>query len=224
MGILKRFKDIMKANVNSILEDAEDPVKMVNQYLIDAREDLKDLRRETVEVMAEESKCKRDFENIKGQVDRFENLAKQAILDGNDGDARVFIEKKQSLEQDCNIAKLAYDAAKDNADKMRALHDKLIDDIQALEERKRNIEQKMAIANASERINKYKGASARYEETKGAFALMEEKANRMLDEAIARGTLNEIVPDEAELLESRYLGGPSPVDAELAAMKEKYLR
>ncbi len=40
MGILKRFKDIMSANINAMLDKAEDPEKMIDQYLRDLQEDL----------------------------------------------------------------------------------------------------------------------------------------------------------------------------------------
>ena len=40
MGILTRFTDIMKSNINALLDKCEDPAKMIDQTLRDLREDL----------------------------------------------------------------------------------------------------------------------------------------------------------------------------------------
>ena len=53
MGILKRFKDIMSSNINALLDKAEDPEKMIDQYLRDLQEDLRKVKSETATVMAE---------------------------------------------------------------------------------------------------------------------------------------------------------------------------
>ena len=47
MGILDRFTTIVKANINELLDKAEDPAKMVDQYLVDLTESLADVKRET---------------------------------------------------------------------------------------------------------------------------------------------------------------------------------
>ena len=59
MGILQRFKDIMSANMNAMLDKAEDPVKMVDQYMRDLESDLGKVKAETAAVMAEEKRTKR---------------------------------------------------------------------------------------------------------------------------------------------------------------------
>ena len=68
MGILKRFKDIMASNINSLLDKAEDPVKMVDQYLRDLQKDLGQVKAETASVMAEEARAKRAVQENDAEI------------------------------------------------------------------------------------------------------------------------------------------------------------
>lgn len=45
MGILTRFTDIMKSNINALLDKCEDPAKMIDQTLRDLREDLAEVKK-----------------------------------------------------------------------------------------------------------------------------------------------------------------------------------
>ena len=49
-GILSRFKTIMEANINALLDKAEDPVKMADQLARDLEKDLGEVKAETVSV------------------------------------------------------------------------------------------------------------------------------------------------------------------------------
>ena len=63
MGILTRFKDIMSANVNALLDKAEDPAKMIDQTLLNLRKDLAEVKKETAAVMADEKMQKAFMSN-----------------------------------------------------------------------------------------------------------------------------------------------------------------
>ena len=53
MGILQRFSDIVSANVNALLDKAEDPGKMIDEYLRKATKDLAEVcRRADIRVAA----------------------------------------------------------------------------------------------------------------------------------------------------------------------------
>ena len=62
MSILERFSTIIKANINDLLDRAEDPAKMMDQYMRQLMSDLADDKRETASVMAEESRIQRQLE------------------------------------------------------------------------------------------------------------------------------------------------------------------
>ena len=97
-NILERFGDIVKANVNAVLDKMEDPSKMIDQYLRDMLEDLAEVKKETAGVMAEEARTKRLVDANVAEVAKYEELAKKALLAANEDDARVFLSKKQELE------------------------------------------------------------------------------------------------------------------------------
>ena len=220
MGILSRFGDIISANINALLDKAEDPVKMINQYLIDAREDLAEVKKETTEVMAEEKRALRKVEENEAEVKRYTELAKRALTAGNEGDAKVFIAKKQELENSGAALQTAYAAAHENAVKMRQLYDKLASDIQQLEARKAGIEAKVSIAKTQEKVNTYTNKGDKLDEVMGAFERMEDKANKMLDVANAAAELEASAVDEALALEDKYKAGiTASVDEELAQLK-----
>ncbi|MDD6077859.1 MAG: PspA/IM30 family protein [Clostridiales bacterium] len=223
MGILQRFSDIVSANVNALLDKAEDPGKMIDEYLRKATKDLAEVKQETAGVMAEESRTKRLVDDNAAQVAKFEALAKKALLAGNEDDARVFLSKKQELESAGAGLQTAYAAAHENAVKMRELHDKLVKDINTLNSRRQAVKAKMAVAKTQERVNKMGASADKLQSSMGAFERMEEKVDRMLDEANAMSELSSQAVDEAQALEEKYKTADTnaSVEDELAALKLK---
>ena len=69
MGILSRFADIISANINALLDKAENPEKMIDEYLRRAMEDLAEVKQETAAVMAEENRCQRLWEENRKDVE-----------------------------------------------------------------------------------------------------------------------------------------------------------
>ena len=74
-GIIKRFSDIMSANLNALLDKAEDPEKMIDQYLRNLESDLGKVKAETASVMAEETKCKRELDECNADIEKMQRYA-----------------------------------------------------------------------------------------------------------------------------------------------------
>ena len=53
MGIIARFRDIMAANINALLDRAEDPEKMIDQLMRNLASDLAEVKKERHEDAAE---------------------------------------------------------------------------------------------------------------------------------------------------------------------------
>ncbi len=219
MGILERFTDIVKANINDLLDRCEDPSKMIDQYLRDLTESLAEVKKETAGVMAEESRARRLLDDNASEIAKYDGLARKALAAGNEGDARTFLAKKQQLAEKASGLQTTYDTAHENAQKMRQMHDKLVNDIEALRSRREMIKAKVSVAKTQQRVNQFTGAD-KAAGAMSAFDRMEAKADSMLDRANAMASLNEKPLDEAAELEKKYSGpNDSSVEDELEKMK-----
>lgn len=219
MGILQRFGDIMKSNINALLDKCEDPVKMVDQTLLDLRKDLADVKKETASVMADEKNAKRKLDENDAEIKKYTTAAQNALKSGNEADAKTLIARKQQLEETRTSLQSTYDVAHANAEKMRQMHDKLTNDIESMETRKDAIKGKVATAKAQSHMNKMT-SGVNTDASMAAFDRMEAKANKMLDEANAEAELNEGVHSTDDLADKYALGGNDvSVDDELARMK-----
>lgn len=222
MGILSRFKDIMAANINALLDKCEDPEKMIDQYMRNLESDLGKVKAETASVMAEETRCKRELDECNAEIAKYQSYAEKALVAGNEADARAFLEKKQALTTKQATLQQTYNMAADNAAKMRQMHDKLCKDIQALEARRDTIKAKVQAAKAQERINKMGSSINGVGNSLDAFSKMEAKANKMLDQADAMAELNQSqMESNIDNLAAKYDSAPTDaaVDDELAALK-----
>jgi phage shock protein A len=225
MGILKRFRDIMSANINAMLDKAEDPEKMIDQYLRDMQDELGQVKAETASVMADAARAKRSLDETDAEIAKYQNYAEKALKEGNEQDARRFLEKKAELTKGREAKQQLADSTQASADRMRQMHDKLTQDIATLQERKDTIRSKVAAAKTQQHINEMNEKIGSMSRTDGIsqFERMEAKADRMLDEANARAELDSQDRKEESLedLEAKYSSeGRSDIDDELEAMKK----
>lgn len=223
MGVLTRFKDIMSANINTLLDKCENPEKMVEQTLRNLERDLVLVKAETAGVIAEAMASRKKCDDNKNEIAQLLIYAQKAAKSGNDEDAKQFLAKKQQLEE----LQESYDAqckiAQENADKMRLLHDKLSRDIDTAKDRAALIRAKTAVAKAQEHINNVSRNTYSMTDSVNAIGRWEDKANKRLETARAMSELNSI-ENPISTLKEKY-GTISVTDdsvsKELAALKEK---
>lgn len=220
MSILKRFSDIMASNINALLDKAEDPSKMVDQLLRNLNSDLGKIKSETASVMAEEARARRELDECKAEIDKLMLYANKALDAGNENDAKMFLSKKVKVSERLTALQSKYDAAHTNSVRMKEMHDKVSAQIEDLNSRKNTIKAKIATAKMQERINKLGSSVSSASGSLDAFSRMEEKANKMLDEANAMAELNAAPVDEVADLMSKYDNdNSSSVDDELEMLK-----
>lgn len=101
------------------------------------------------------------------------------------------------------------------------MHDKLTKDVQELEQRRKNVKSKVAVAKTQEKLNKVASSMDTASSSMQAFERMEAKADEMLDRANSTAELNHNSNDEIENLEEKYNNPASDVEDELAKLKQE---
>ena len=222
-GIFERLGNIISANVNALLDKAEDPGKMVDEYLRDARKDLAEVRKNTADVLAEEMRCKRNVSKLQEEAEELLSYAQKAVAAGNDGDATQFLTKKQEVMTKLADAKKTYEVARKNSLQLKTAHDKLVSDIRSLESRKENIKATSAVAKTQRKINEMSDMAAGSSSALEAFDRMADKAQSELDRAQAEAQLISEPDDDVEGLKGKYDSSTSPsVADELNALKAQH--
>lgn len=221
MGIISRFKDIMAANINALLDKAEDPEKMIDQTMRNLTKDLASVKEETAAVMADEQRCKRELDECNSEIAKMQSYAEKALLAGNEGDATKFLQQKAQLTAKQTSLQQTYDVASANAMKMRQMHDKLVNDINELNTRRDAIKSKMKVAKTQQRLNKLNSSIGDTSGSISAFERMEAKADSMLDKANAMSELNLSVEESGvDALAAKYDAAPdTAIQSELEALK-----
>ncbi len=221
MGVLTRFKDIMTANINALLDKAEDPQKMIDQYLRDLEEDMAKVKSETASMMAAERAAKRELDECNEEMEKMTDYAKRAVAAGNDDEAKQFLQKKSNLASRQTALQQKYDISVENSAKMKEMHDKLESDISSLKSRRDTLKARAQVAETQAKINRVGSSANDAGAAMAAFDKMEDKLNRMLDEQDAMVELSNTADDPTEDLVKKYEADEraSDIDKELAALK-----
>ena len=222
MSMLQRFKDIMSSNINSLLDKAEDPEKMIDQMIRNLQSDLGKVKSETATVMAEEARLNRQLTELKAEEEKMITYAKKALQAGSDDDAKLFLEKKNSIQNKASEVETRLISARQNSQNMKAMHDKLSSQVADLNTRKNDIKAKIQQAKLQEKMNTMT-SSVTGAASISKFDEIEEKANAMLDKANAMQELNQVNDGGIDDLMSKYdsaTDSTSSVDDELAALKD----
>jgi phage shock protein A len=209
-GILSRARDILASNINALLDKCEDPAKMIDQLLRDARKNLADVKKESANVIAQETAALRALEKERADVLEYTRATKAALAAGNEADALKLAERVAKEEAELAQAEKVYSICKANADNMRAMFKKLSADVQLLEGKRSNLKGLVAASKAQESINQMASKTTGGIGTK--IDDMERKIQQRFDAASAMASLDAEVGDEAATLMSKYSGSGGASD------------
>ena len=99
MSIFSRFRDIVNSNINSMLDQAEDPEKLVRLMIQEMEDTLIDLKASCAGAIAARKKVSRSLDDLNRRATGWENKARLAISKGREDLAReALIEKRRATD------------------------------------------------------------------------------------------------------------------------------
>ena len=216
MGIFGRMSDIFKANINEMIDKAEDPAKMMDQMIREMQEQLREAKIEVAKAIADE---KRLHQQLKQNQVQSKNWESKAMLALKKGDERL---AKEALKQ-----KKTYDGLASSIEpqwqQQNGLSSKLKDSLRALEskidEARRKKELLVARQKRAEAQKKIHDVMTGLND-RSAFATFDRMEQKVLE---IEAQADAAVELEMESLDDQFkaLEAGSDVDDELAALKAK---
>ena len=215
MGIFTRFRDIVGSNINSMLDRAEDPEKLIKLMIQEMEDTLIELKSACAGVMAESKKVERQLVAMEKRTEYWEDKANLAVNKGRDDLAReALLEKRRHSQR-------AESLTNELADH-EALLEQYKDDIRQLEEKLKNAREKERMLvqrhihasrkkRAQEEMRRIDSADAifKFEELEHRIAHMEAEADLVnfgrkptLEDELERLALDEEIESELKAIKA----------------------
>ncbi len=138
MGIFTRFKDIITANMNSMLDKAEDPEKLIKMMIREIEDTLVELKTSCAGAIAGKKKVQRNLDSIRERMDQWNTRAELAVIKGRD-----------DLAREALLEKRRFSTKIDTLEQEFTQHTALVDQYQ---EEIRQLEDKLKISREKQRM------------------------------------------------------------------------
>ncbi|ADI63315.1 PspA/IM30 family protein [Trichormus azollae] len=218
MGLFDRLKRVVGANVNDLINKAEDPEKMLEQAILEMQEDLVQLRQGVAQAIAAQKRTEKQYNDAQNEINKWDRNARLALQKGDENLARQALERKKSFTDTSTSLKTSLDQQTIQVDTLKKNLIQLESKISEAKTKKEMLKARITAAKAQEQLGSMV-VSMNSSSAMAAFERMEEKV--LMQEARAQSTAELVGAD----LETQFaqLESGSDVDDELAALKASML-
>jgi phage shock protein A len=217
MGIFSRARDIIQANVNELLDRAEDPSKTIRLVIMEMEETLVEVRASAARTIADQKEMRRTIQKLEIAQANWAEKAELALSKGREDLATAALTEKQKVAQTADMLRQEV-AALD--EQLRAFEDdigKLEAKLREARSRQNALLSRLETAQHRARVRDMTRGS-RVEEAFSRFELME----RRVDMAEGRAEVYDLAPIQKSLDEEiADLRTADAVAAELAELKAR---
>jgi len=215
MGIFGRMADIVKANINDLLDRAEDPEKMIKQMVLEMEEAVNKATLAVGSAIANEKSLERQYNKQLGQTNEWQAKAVQAVQAGRDDLARQALERKNTIGKNVADLERMLGEARTTSTQLRGQLDQLKSKLDEARMRQNTLIARSQAAKAKKQIaQSFAGIGS---DAFSKFDKLEQRVEKTEAEADAFAQLageNTSLDDQFRQLESG-----SAADDDLAALK-----
>jgi phage shock protein A len=98
MGILDRMSRLIRANINDLIDRAEDPEKMLNELLREMETNIRDARMQVANMIAQEKELEAELQEAQRDSREWERRAEMAVTSSKDDLAREALRRRRDAE------------------------------------------------------------------------------------------------------------------------------
>lgn len=216
MGIFSRFTDVIKANVNDLLDKAEDPEKMIKQMVLEMEESVNKATLGVAQSIANEKSLQRKVDKARESESKWHDKAKQALEAGREDLAKQALEKRATFTKQAEDLAPSLEAAKTTTEKLRTQLGELKAKLEEARTRKSTLIARSQSAKAQKQISQsFSGVGS---DAFSKFDKFESKVESMEAEADA---FSELSGDDTSLEAEFKSLETSAVDDELEKLKQE---
>ncbi|MBF2085549.1 PspA/IM30 family protein [Thermoleptolyngbya sp. C42_A2020_037] len=218
MGLLDRIWRVIRANLNSLISQAEDPEKILEQTVIDMQEDLIRLRQAVAQAIATQKRTERQQTQAEAQSREWYQRAQLALQKGEEALAREALTRRKTYQDTAEALKGQIEQQAGIVAQMKKNMIMLESKLAEAKTKKDLYIARARSAKASERLNEMIG---KYN-PEGALAAFERMEQKVLDLEARSEAIAEL---NADKLEERFaqIESGDDIDSELAAMKAELI-
>lgn len=218
MAIFSRFADLIKANLNDLLDKAEDPEKMLKQMVIEMEEHLQKATQGLGQVMGNERQMRKQVETAERQSNMWEGRAKTALKAGDQNLAKQAVEEKLKVDENVKQYRSMHSQLELQVDSMRDQVNTLKTKLEEARSKQSILIARAQVAEARQGVSSAIGSV----DSSGAFAKMDKMERKISEmEAQADATAEISGLDASEEDPFAKLEKQNAADDELARLMQE---